>query len=272
MKSKLIKGLGIFGVLGFMVLGGLVASGRDWQDDYVYFSDELLRSEVVYKLKEDGMVVENELPTIKQMQNYGLKTPNDSDESGEDRSEITFEGGVSIEGLQNFSNKVTKIRGSESDTKDIRPLLEMDQLEEVELISAFIDDDYEIGDLLNMPEMKKVEIRDLNTRFRSFAGLQVGANLVYFRYDNHTEYPAQYIDSRSQKVELHSPIRILENEDFAKGTLTYTSSDKSFSTDGQTLTWENPRGGGSFNWKYEYKQDGKDFELKGSIMFEILDK
>ncbi|MBO0439248.1 hypothetical protein [Candidatus Enterococcus ikei] len=272
MKKKWIKGVGIFSFFSFVVLGGIIASGRDWQDDYVYFSDKTLRDQVIQTLNDDGMVIENELPTIKQMQNYGMNASTNTDDFEEVNSEFSYELGTSIEGLQYFSNKVTKIRGSESDTRDIRPLLEMDQLEEVELITAFIDDQYEMNQLLVMPKMKKVEISDMNERFRDFAEIEIGDNLAYLRYENSSEYPIQYIDAGSQKFELHSPIRILENEDFSKGTLTYTSSDKNFSVDGQTLSWTKPIGWASFNWKYEYKQDGKDFELKGYITVGVREK
>lgn len=57
----------------------MLVSGRDWRDDFVYFSDDTLRHAVVSTLRNDGMVIENELLTIKQMQNYGMNVSNDPD-------------------------------------------------------------------------------------------------------------------------------------------------------------------------------------------------
>ncbi|MBP1045193.1 hypothetical protein I6N96_02800 [Enterococcus sp. BWM-S5] len=269
--KKQLKIIGGAMLLGAVLFGGMsIRGGAAANDPYVYFSDENLRYILVRNLEqESGLEIVNQLPTASQIQEF----KGDS---------FSWEVGKSIEGLQYLPETVTKIIGSESDTVDLSPIYEgrnnytgkygMEHLKEITINAAFVKDERELESIANLENLERLKIYDTNDSFNDFSdGLWISNdNLEYLRYYGGGDYPTQTMDKASTEFSLISPILINNYGVLKGGTVTYTSTNNGFSVDDNVLRWElHPGDWGErsidFTWKCEYKENGKDFELTGTV-------
>lgn len=254
-------------LIGITIVGTTVVNAWQNRNPYVYFSDQLLRNSIVDKLQSSGTDIANELPTAEQMQTI----------EGE---YFSWEIGRSIEGIQYLPKSIISINGSESDVRDLSPIYEgyneytgeygMNHLSTIVLNNAYVVDEYELQEILYLEALEHLVIYDSNSSFKDFGnGLSINDNLKELKYYGGGTYPTQTISKSQEEFSLKSPILLQINQNgLLDGKITYSSKDAGFSVDNDLLKWDlkqNPDGYLRFSWKYEYKENNRDFELTGTV-------
>lgn len=259
--KKIYVFLGI--ILSFLVLDSTTSHAaygpnRKLDDeDYVYFSDDLLRqtvgSELLGNLYSRTSPLTNVFQ-VKQLKQYPS-------------NEFSFELGRSIEGVQNLPETVTHFEGGESEIKDITPLFEMQQLTDIRLVTAFVDDNDQLQQLINLENLRELTVVDSNEAFKSF-DVEIPTTLKQLNYTVVMDIPTLLIE-KGQKFQMANPIELKKYESNT-GSITFAGG-KGFTFENNILTWENSDDVPNFlRWEYKDISNNRNIKISGSVNFSKL--